>query len=224
VSQRILVVEDEAGIASFLEKGLRAGGFVPTCCTDGQTAAAIARDEAFDLMILDLGLPGMTGLEVLRDIRRRGERMPVVILTARDGVDDTVAGLEGGADDYVTKPFRFEELLARVRARLRSPGTDAADTMLLEVGPIRLDLRTRRATVGDRQVELSAREFALTEAFLRHPGQVLSREQLLDRVWGYDFDPGSNVVEVYVGYLRRKLGSDVIETVRGMGYRLPTPV
>ena len=223
MSQRILVVEDEARIASFLEKGLRANGFVPTCCEDGQTASAIARDEAFDLMILDLGLPGRGGLDVLRDIRQRGERMPVVILTARDGVDDTVAGLEGGADDYVTKPFRFEELLAWVRARLRAQGTDAADTMLLEVGPIRLDLRTRRATVGDRQVELSAREFALTEAFLRHPGQVLSREQLLDRVWGYDFDPGSNVVEVYVGYLRRKLGADMIQTVRGMGYRLPTP-
>jgi DNA-binding response OmpR family regulator len=223
MSQRILIVEDEDGIASFLEKGLRAGGYVTTRCSDGVTAAAIARDDAFDLMILDLGLPGRSGLDVLREIRQRGERLPVVILTARDGVDDTVAGFEGGADDYVPKPFRFEELLARVRARLRVAATDATDTMVLEAGGVRLDLRTRRAAVSDRQVELSAREFALTEVFLRHPGQVLSREQLLDRVWGYDFDPGSNVVEVYVGYLRRKLGPEVIETVRGMGYRLSAP-
>jgi DNA-binding response OmpR family regulator len=144
--------------------------------------------------------------------------LPVIILTARDGVDDTVAGLEGGAADYVTKPFRFEELLARVRLRLRD-GV-APESTVLTAGGVRLDLRARRATVGDRVVELTSREFALTEVFLRHPGQVLSREQLLSHVWGYDFDPGSNVVDVYVRYLRRKLGNDVVETVRGMGYRL----
>lgn len=148
--------------------------------------------------------------------------MPVIILTARTEVGATVAGFEGGADDYVTKPFRFEELLARVRARLRvdtSAGDGSAGTTM-SAGAISLDLRTRRATVGEAEVELTAREYALLETFLRHPDQVLSREQLLSMVWGYDFDPGSNVVEVYIRYLRRKLGEGVIETVRGMGYRL----
>ena len=154
---------------------------------------------------------------MLTDLRRRGERLPVIVLTARDAVPDRVTGLELGADDYVTKPFSFDELLARVRARLRDDRSEEAT--LLRAGDVLLDLRTRRAQVGDRSVELTAREFALTETFMRHPGQVLSREQLLSQVWGYDFDPGSNVVEVYVRYLRRKLGSERIETVRGMGYR-----
>lgn len=214
---RILIVEDEPGIASFLEKGLRAEGFTTMVVDDGISAAAIARDDAFDLMILDLGLPGRDGRDVLTEIRRRGERMPVIILTARKSVQDTVSGLEGGADDYVTKPFSFQEMLARVRVRLRDASTE--DTTVLETGNIRLDLRTRKARVDDSEVDLSAREFSLAETLLRHPGQVLSREQLLSRVWGYDFDPGSNVVDVYVGYLRRKLGSGSIETVRGMGYR-----
>jgi DNA-binding response OmpR family regulator len=215
---RILIVEDEVRIVSFLEKGLRAGGYSTVSVGTGTEALAIARDSEFDLVILDLGLPGMDGQTVLRGIRARGERIPVVILTARDGVDDTVAGLEGGADDYVTKPFRFEELLARIRLRLR----DAAvpETTVLSAGSISLDLRSRRASVDDRIVELTSREFALLETFLRHPDHVLSREQLLSHVWGYDFDPGSNVVDVYVRYLRRKLGGNVIETVRGMGYRL----
>jgi DNA-binding response OmpR family regulator len=215
---RILIAEDEPGIASFLEKGLKAAGFTTLAVEDGRTAAAAARDRDFDLMILDLGLPGMDGQDVLEEIRSRGERMPVIILTARSGVADTVAGLEGGADDYVTKPFRFEELLARVKVRLRDPGSP--DQAELTAGDVVLDLRTRRASVGSRVVELSAREFILAETLFRHPGQVLSREQLLSNVWGYDFDPGSNVVDVYVGYLRKKLGKDLIETVRGMGYRL----
>jgi len=221
---RILIAEDEARIVSFLEKGLRAGGYTTVAVGTGPDALALARDESFDLLLLDLGLPGMNGHEVLRAMRARGETMPVVILTARDGVDDTVAGLQGGADDYVTKPFRFEELLARIRLRLRD-GSSTESTVLL-AGGVTLDLRSRRASVGDaasgdvRVVELTAREFALAEVFLRHAGQVLSREQLLSHVWGYDFDPGSNVVDVYVRYLRRKLGDGVIETVRGMGYRL----
>jgi len=215
---RILIAEDEPGIASFLEKGLKAAGFTTLVVDDGITAAGAARDRDFDLMILDLGLPGMDGQGVLEEIRSRGERMSVIILTARSGVADTVAGLEGGADDYVTKPFRFEELLARVKVRLRDPGS--ADQAELVVGDVVLDLRTRKAHVGAGVVELSAREFILAETLFRHPGQVLSRQQLLSNVWGYDFDPGSNVVDVYVGYLRKKLGKDLIETVRGMGYRL----
>jgi two-component system, OmpR family, copper resistance phosphate regulon response regulator CusR len=217
---RILIAEDEARIASFLDKGLRANGFATTVVDDGRLAAAMARDSDFDLVILDLGLPGQHGLDVLAQLRGRGERLPVIILTARDEVETTVAGFAGGADDYVTKPFRFEELLARIRVRLRSDS--APETTLLTAGDVTLDLRTRRASVGGRTVELTAREFALAETFLRHPDQVLSRQQLLSHVWGYDFDPESNVVDVYVRYLRRKLGDGVIDTVRGMGYRLAT--
>ena len=215
---RILIAEDEPRIASFLEKGLRANGFSTTIVADGRAAAALARDRDFDLLILDLGLPTLHGLDVLRELRGRGERLPVVILTARDEVDITVAGFAGGADDYVTKPFRFEELMARIRVRLRTDATQEAT--LLRCGDVTLDLRTRRATVGDRSIELTAREFALAETFLRHPDQVLSRQQLLSHVWGYDFDPESNIVDVYVRYLRKKLGPGVIETVRGMGYRI----
>ncbi len=215
---RILIAEDEERIVSFLEKGLKASGYTTMAVTTGPDALALARDDSFDLLILDLGLPGLGGHEVLRGVRARGERLPVIVLTARDGVDDTVAGLEGGADDYVTKPFRFEELLARIRLRLREE--DTVEATVLRTGEVSLDLRSRRASVGDRVVELTAREFALLEAFLRHADQVLSREQLLSNVWGYDFDPGSNVVDVYVRYLRKKLGDGVIETVRGMGYTL----
>jgi len=177
----------------------------------------------FDLLILDLGLPDRDGLEVLAEMRGQGETLPIIVLTAREGVDDTVAGLEGGADDYVTKPFRFEELLARIRVQLRNrqvPRTKQETT--LRVGDITLDLLKRQVWVSDRLVELSAREFLLAEVFLRHPMQVMTREQLLDRIWGYDYDPGTNIVNVYVGHLRRKLGEDRIETVRGIGYRLRT--
>jgi two-component system, OmpR family, copper resistance phosphate regulon response regulator CusR len=215
---RILIAEDEGRLAAFLEKGLRSNGYVTTVAGDGPTALALASDDDFDLLILDLGLPGLDGTTVLRTMRAQGRRMPVVILSARDDVADKVGGLEIGADDYVTKPFRFEELLARVRVRLRDAGT--AEQTVLRHGDVTLDLRTRRAAVGDRTIELSAREFTMLEVFLRHAGQVLAREQLLSHVWGYDFDPGSNVVDVYVGYLRRKLGKDRIVTVRGMGYAL----
>lgn len=216
---RILIVEDEERIVSFLQKGLRSSGYTTVAVGDGESAIALARDDSFDLVVLDLGLPDLDGRDVLRAVRARGERMPILVLTARDGVEDTVGSLEQGADDYVTKPFRLEELLARIRLRLR---TDAAtaETTVLGVGRIQLDLRSRRARNDDVTVELTAREFALLETFMRHPDQVLSREQLLSHVWGYDFDPGSNVVEVYIRYLRRKLGDDVIETVRGMGYRM----
>ena len=215
---RILIVEDEERIASFLQKGLRANGFSTDVASDGDAGFALARSGRYDLVVLDVGLPGMDGFQVLRELRREGAQVPVVMLTARDAVEDTVAGLEGGADDYVTKPFRFEELLARVRVRLR--GERAPEETVLAAGGASLDLRTRRLTVDGTDADLSAREFALAERFFRHPGQVLSREQLLSHVWGYDFDPRSNVVDVYVGYLRRKLGKERIASVRGMGYRL----
>jgi DNA-binding response OmpR family regulator len=216
--RRILIAEDEPRIASFLEKGLRANGFTTTVTDDGHDALDLADSDDFDLLILDVGLPGKDGFSILRELRARGRQLPVIILTARDSVEDTVAGLEGGADDYMPKPFRFEELLARVRARLREDRVP--EPTAIRVGGASLDLRTRRITVGARTVELTAREFSMAEMFFRHPGQVLSREQLLSHVWGYDYDPGSNVVEVYVRYLRQKLGEAWITTVRGMGYRL----
>ncbi|MGY1650371.1 response regulator transcription factor [Geodermatophilus sp. SYSU D01119] len=215
---RVLIAEDEPRIAAFVEKGLRANGFATTVVGDGLSALDRARSGEFDLVVLDIGLPVLDGFAVLRALRAERSAIPVVVLTARDSVQDTVAGLEGGADDYVPKPFRFEELLARVRLRLA--GARQGEVTVLTAGDLSLDLRTRRASVGGRTVDLSAREFALAETFLRHPGQVLAREQLLSSVWGYDFDPGSNVVDVYVRYLRRKLGAERIETVRGMGYRL----
>lgn len=216
----ILVVEDEERIASFVTKGLKASGFSSTATASGAEAVALAVAGGFDLVVLDVGLPDIDGFEVLERIRGQGVDTPVIMLTARSSVADRVAGLEGGADDYMAKPFSFEELLARIRLRLRPEGATAAQASELVHRDLSLDLRTRRARVEGRSVDLSAREFALAETFLRNPGQVLSREQLLSSVWGFDFDPGSNVVDVYVSYLRAKLGKERFETVRGMGYRL----
>jgi DNA-binding response OmpR family regulator len=216
---RILIAEDEARLASFLEKGLRASGYATTVVADGRRATTMARDDDFDLLVLDLGLPGMDGLDVLRELRRGGQRLPVIVLTARGDPHDRVTGLETGADDYLVKPFHFEELVARIKARLREGRATATEDAQLRVGDLALDLRTRWARLGNDTVELSAREFELLRTFLEHPNQVLSREQLLALVWGYDYDPGSNVVDVYVGYLRRKLGGQRFETVRGVGYR-----
>ena len=218
---RILIAEDEPRLAEFLEKGLRAEGHTTTIVFDGAAASMMARDEDFDLLVLDIGLPGKDGFAVLRELRAAAQRLAVVILTARDDVTDKVAGLEGGADDYVTKPFKFEEVLARVRLRLRAERPDEASPVL-RVGGIALDGRSRRVSVDGESLELTGREFRMLETFLRHPGQVLSREQLGSHVWGYDHDPTSNVVDVYVGYLRKKLGSEAIVTVRGAGYRLQT--
>lgn len=214
----ILIAEDEARIARFLEHGLTAQGYSTTSVADGAAALDYASSGSFDLLLLDVGLPVMDGFAVLRRLREDGNAIPVIILTARSSVTDTVAGLEGGADDYLAKPFRFEELVARIRRRLRDDRSP--ESLVLTCGGLTLDLRSRQATVSGRTVDLSAREFALAEMLLRHAGQVLSREQLLDHVWGYDFDPSSNVVDVYIRHLRRKLGPDRITTLRRMGYRL----
>ncbi|GAA2655373.1 response regulator transcription factor [Paractinoplanes durhamensis] len=216
---RILLAEDEQRISSFIDKGLRAAGFTVTVVTDGPAAYEAAMSGGHDLLLLDIGLPLLDGFAVLRRLRQAGGRIPVIILTARSGLNDTVAGLQGGADDYIAKPFRFDELVARIRLRLRAEHP-AVEATVLRYGDLALDLTTRRAAVNGHEVDLSTREYHLLETLLRHPGQVLSREQLLSRVWGYDFDPGSNVVDVYVRYLRRKLGSARIEAVRGVGYRL----
>ncbi len=216
----ILIVEDEKRISSFIEKGLAAAGYSPTVVADGLLALDFVATGSFELVLLDVGLPGIDGFEVLTRLRAHGETMPIIMLTARTSVDDTVAGLDGGANDYLPKPFKFDELMARIRLRLRESGQQSVAETVLRHSDIALDVTTRRVTVGAQTNDLSAREFALAEQFVRHPQQVLSREQLLSRVWGFDFDPGSNVVDVYVRYLRAKIGADRIETVRGMGYRL----
>jgi DNA-binding response OmpR family regulator len=213
---RILIAEDDPLIGSFIEKGLRAHGFSTFLADDGEKAQALSLTDEFDLLILDMGLPGREGFHVLQELRARGKTVPVLVLTGRRE-RDAVTCLEAGADDYMKKPFAFEELLARVRTRLRSPGTEQAQ--VLSAGEVRLDLITRRATIRERTVDLTAREFALLETFVRHGEQVLSREQLLSHVWGYSFDPTTNLVNVYVNSLRKKLGADAIETVRGVGYR-----
>ena len=218
---QILIVEDEPRIAAFIAKGLKAAGFATIVEDSGYNAVSLAIGGEADLIVLDVGLPDIDGFEVLSRIRGQGVTTPVIMLTARSSVADTVAGLQSGADDYMPKPFSFEELLARIQLRLRAvPGEAADSAMVLTHGELSLDLRTRRASVAGRSVDLTAREFTLAEMFLRNPGHVLSREQLLSGAWGYDFDPGSNVVDVYVRYLRRKLGAEHFETVRGMGYRL----
>jgi DNA-binding response OmpR family regulator len=214
----ILVVEDEPTIADFVERGLRAHGHSTAVTDEPDRALALALSGEFALIVLDLGLPGGDGFDVLRAVREHRHDVPVLVLTARFEERDAVACLEAGADDYMTKPFRFEELLARVAALLRRTGTPEA--RVLHDGDLQLDLRNRRAKVGDRTVDLTARESLLLEAFLLHPDQVLSRAQLLSQVWGYFFDPRTNILSVYVCSLRKKLGADRIETVRGMGYRL----
>ncbi len=221
---KILIAEDETPIANFLEKSLRANGFMTAIAKDGKEAIDMSCSHKFDLLILDLSLPGKDGTLVMEQLRGQGERLPIIVLTARDDIKDKVAALEGGADDYVTKPFRIEELLARVRLRLRDRQVHEParkQELVRKVGNIVLDLPKRQVKVGDRTVvQLSNREFILLDTFVRHADEVLSREDLLNYVWGYDYDRCFNVVDVYVGYLRKKLGNDLIETVRGMGYQL----
>jgi DNA-binding response OmpR family regulator len=219
---KILVVEDETAIADFVQRGLEAEGYAVACAHDGDDGERQALGSRVDLVVLDLMLPGKDGLEVLSSIRRDKPTLPVIVLTARDAVEDKVEGLDNGATDYVTKPFAFDELTARIRAHLRRPTQGEATA--LDAANIHMDLLSRDVLLDGEPVHLSSREFELLAYFMRHPNQVLSREQILSAVWGYDFDPGTNVVEVYVGYLRRKLATDghpaPIETLRSVGYRL----
>lgn len=223
-SLNILLAEDSSRIASFIVKGLTANGFSVSHVSDGAKVIPELSNRDFQLLILDLGLPNREGLSILEELRGTGNNIPVLVLTARDSTETTVASFKGGADDYMSKPFSFEELLARVQARIRSeraePGAAGAKPLLTR-GGISLDLITRKAVSGADTYELTPREFVMLEMFLQNPGQVISREQLLDRVWGYDHDPGSNVVDVYVRYLRKKIGADAIVSVRGLGYKLP---
>lgn len=214
----ILLIEDEEGIVTFVRRGLESAGHQVLVADDGIDGLTMALSDDVELVVLDLGLPGIPGEEVLRRLRQRRPNVPVIVLTAKDAVADRVANLEAGADDYIVKPFSFSELLARIRARLRNVGQTRSD--VIAVGGLALDLATRTVSVDGVLTDLSAREFTLLETFARNPGHVLSQVQLLDRVWGYDFDGSSNVVEVYVGHLRRKIGAARIQTVRGVGYRL----
>jgi DNA-binding response OmpR family regulator len=218
---RILIVEDEPRIASVLSKGLVNRGFETVVVDQGQSAIHLAQGGNFDLMLLDLGLPDQSGLSVLKAIRKRGETLPIILLTVYDDLPHKVQGLTGGADDYLTKPFHLEELVARIQVQLRKRHQDReTPPMMLQVGNIVLDLHLRQVRQANRVVELSTREFTLLELLMRRSGEVVQRVELLQAVWGYDYDTASNVVDVYVGYLRKKLGRHSIETVRGMGYRL----
>jgi DNA-binding response OmpR family regulator len=224
---RVLIVEDEAAIVRFLARGLAAHGHQVVSASNGDDGLALALDplESVELVLLDISLPGMDGHEVLRRLRASRPALPVLMLTARDDLQHKVRALDAGADDYLTKPFAFEELLARMRALIRRADQPRASQIL--AGDLQVDLLSRRARRGDRVIELSSREFALLEYFMRHPHQVLSREQILSAIWDYNFDPGSNVVDVYVRYLRKKLDDpgqpSVIATVRGAGYRFDPP-
>lgn len=212
----IAVIEDDRGLAEFLDEGLRSEGWAVALAADGPSGATLALRDEVSLVVLDLGLPVFDGVEVLRRIRDRRPELPVVILTARDAISERVKLLDQGADDYLVKPFALSELLARIRARLRS---GEANARTLTAADIQVDLVSRRVRKGDDEIALTSREFALLETFMRHRGQVLSQSQLMSQVWGLDAPTSSNVVEVYVSYLRRKFGSDLISTVRGAGYR-----
>jgi two-component system, OmpR family, response regulator len=219
---RVLIVEDEVKMASLIRRGLRREGIAADVAVKGEDALWMAEATEYDAIVLDLMLPGIDGLEVCRRLRAEGVWSPILMLTARDAVRDRVAGLDGGADDYVTKPFSYAELLARLRALVRRGPVERPTR--LEVGDLRLDPATRQVWRGETEIELSAKEFAILEIFMRRPGEVLSRFQLLEHAWDYDYENRSNVVDSYVRFLRQKLdkpfGVESIETVRGAGYRL----
>lgn len=221
--QSILLAEDSSRIASFIVKGLTAHGYKVDHVVEGDQILPQVRRSNYDLLILDLGLPKKDGLLVLEELRGTGNDLPVLVLTARDSAEVAVASFQGGADDYMSKPFSFEELLVRVKSRIKSKQPQLHDSKSVQVlsrGNIKLDLLTRKVAVGNESHDLTPREFLMLELFLRNPGQVVSREQLLDRVWDFDHDPGSNVVDVYVRYLRKKVGTENIVTVRGLGYKI----
>jgi two-component system, OmpR family, response regulator len=216
---RVLLVEDDGMIAQGLQTALRQAGFAVDWMRDGGSAAAALKASAFDVMLLDLGLPHRDGIDVLRELRKRGDKTPVIILTARDEIQHRIAGLDAGADDYVVKPFDLDEVMARMRSVLRR-ATGRGDSTI-QHGDLRLDLAARTIERNGAPVSLSAHEYAVLEALLQRPGAVLSRSQLEDRLYGWDEQIGSNAVEVYIHGLRRKLGSDVIRTLRGVGYFVP---
>lgn len=225
MSPRVLVVEDEPGIVDFVRRGLEAAGFSVRTAQDGIEGERLALKDQFDLVVLDLMLPGRAGLEILGSLRRERPALPVIVLTARGKIEDRVAGLDAGAVDYLSKPFSLAELVARVRAQLRVVAE--ASTSTLRAADIEMNLLTRKVRRGERTIALSTTEFELLAYLMRHCGAVVSREQILGSVWGYEHDPATNVVDVYVGYLRRKLGTRddpaPIHTVRAVGYRLGGP-
>lgn len=222
---RILIIEDDEAIARVLQRGLRAHGHQTVLAETGEDGVLLATDETLELILLDISLPGLNGHQVLERVRSSRPRLPVLMLTARGDLDSKVKALNAGADDYLTKPFAFEELLARIHAITRR--LDQPESSQIRAGYLRLDLLAQRAWRGDELIELTAREFALLKYFMRHPNQVLSRQQILDSVWEYDFDPESNIVDVYVRYLRNKIDErdrpSLIATVRGAGYRFEPP-
>lgn len=218
----VLIVEDDQRVASFLQRGLREEGYQADWCADGASALEQGKRQPYDVVLLDWSLPDMDGIAVLRQWRAAGIQTPVIVVTARTGVDATVVGLDAGADDYIAKPFRFEELLARIRANTRrAPGQQSGK---VRIGAATVDLRARTVQRGDDQDQLSNREYELLMFLLKNRGDILSRTRILDRVWGMDHDPTTNVVDVYIRYLRNKLDlpnqPSAIETVRGRGYRL----
>ena len=219
---RILVVEDEAGVAGFVKQGLMEAGYVVDVASDGQEGLEYALAFEYDAIVLDIMLPKMNGLDVLREIRERRVKSPVLLLTARDTVDDRVQGLDFGADDYLVKPFAFAELLARIRSLLRRPPLQTGN--VIRISDLEMDVASREVRRAGERIELSPREFALLELLLRHPKQVLSRTQIVERVWNFDFYSDTNVVDVYIGYLRRKIDHGqalpLIKTIRGVGYRI----
>ncbi len=219
---RILIVEDEKSLRTLLERRFTGEKYTVDACGDGREALSYIETGTYDCIILDIMLPGMDGLSVLREMRDRRHRTPVLLLTARDSIVDRVKGLDIGADDYLTKPFSYDELSARVRAMLRRGGEEKTTT--LSLADLSMDTLTRTVTRGGKEIELTSKEFALLEYFLRHPGQVFTREQIISHIWNFDFDNDSNIVDVYVRYLRRKIDDDsatpLIHTIRGTGYTL----
>jgi DNA-binding response OmpR family regulator len=222
---KILIVEDDRKVASFIEQGLREEGYAVDVAPDGQEATTLAHVYDYDLIILDVMLPHKTGLQVAAELRREGRAVPILMLTARDTTEDVVRGLDAGADDYLAKPFKFDELLARVRALARRGGAARSD--LLRYGPVELDRLKHKARIDGQRLDLTPKEFHLLQHFLLHPEEVVRRTELLEKVWDMHFDPESNVVDVHVGNLRRKLktaaGKELIQTVRGVGFRLQDP-